>query len=157
MKKLLLIAIALVAAGSIAFAISAFTNSVPSPDSLAEAADDNDKESRGANDCLEGFWVVTCLPAPEEGYCSVSFGIKHMEQSEPCCNHAPQAPKIRTNYGDWLRMTLLDTWLVDPCDLTRYTSPTFELKEGEEAVVEIDCPGHGSCIYGTEIIPYCDE
>jgi len=161
LKKLLLVAIALVAAGSIAFAISAFTNSVPSPDSLADAADDNDKDSRGANDCLEGFWVVTCLLAPEEGYCCVSFGIKHLEQSDPCCNHAPPIPSagpcISINHGVWLPMTLLDVELGEPCDLTRYISTPFVLKEGEEADVEIDCPGHASCYYATEITPYCDE
>ncbi|MBN2209235.1 MAG: hypothetical protein JW759_08060 [Candidatus Coatesbacteria bacterium] len=157
MKKLLLVAFAVVAVATIAFAISGSTNSVPSRDSLAQAGDDNDGETRGTNSCLQDFWVVSCVQAPSPGYCRVGFGIKHIEQSDPCCNHSPGSIRIRINNGVWCAMTAMPVELADPCDKYPYKSGGFDLREGEEADIDFDCSGHSSCTYSTGYTPYCTK
>ena len=116
MKKLLFIAIALVAAGSIAFAISAFTGSsasgTPGP---AEVRDDDSGRDggRGLSNCIRNVWVHYQEPMALDK-CRVTFRAKHWDESEWCCGHDVGTLSIKVGGGYYGDMALVARGLDDP-------------------------------------------
>ncbi|HUT02798.1 MAG TPA: hypothetical protein VM163_02775 [bacterium] len=107
MKKLLLVAIALVAAGSIAFGLSAFTGS--SARSTPDAAQVRDDGLGGPgtldmDNCIALVSISYCAPAPLDK-CEVQFEVKHWDKSESCCAHDVGTLWFRVAGGLYTAMT----------------------------------------------------
>ncbi|MBN2209257.1 MAG: hypothetical protein JW759_08175 [Candidatus Coatesbacteria bacterium] len=89
MKRLLLIALALVAAGSIAFAISAFTGSscdrTPGPAQVQQ--DPSGGEGTLVMDnCIFDVDILYCYP-DQLNQCRTAFTLKHWHKTDDCCAH----------------------------------------------------------------------
>lgn len=157
MKKLLFLAITLVVAGSIAFALSGTSRSnVRSGSQAVERDEPQDLfEPLGWNQCLCDFYIVEALPWTP-GTCKVVFGVKHIEKSDACCNHDPVDVRISVNSSPYQPMTQGLTEEGDPCDKLTFTSGMYYLPSGVEASWSIVCDGHGECDLSGSITPYCD-
>ena len=160
MKGLPLVAIALVVAGSIAFALSGTSRSnVGSGSQTAERDEPHELlEPLGWDSCLCDFNVLYCVQSEEPGKCTVGFIVKHLEQGDLCCNHAtPSTVSIRVNDGPAQSMTRIGTCAGDPCDKEEYTSGGYNLPDGEQATIQFTCSGHDSCRMTQFYTPHCSE
>ena len=157
MKQLLFVAIALVAAGSIAFGLSAFTGSSARSASPTAERDEPQElvEPLGWDQCLCDFHIVSVLPWTP-GTCKVVFGVKHFEKSDACCNHDASNVRIAVNSTTYQGMTQGPTELGDPCDKLTFTSGVYYLRSGVEASWSILCDGSGTCALSGTYTPYCD-
>lgn len=154
MKKLLLLAVALVAAGSISFAIRGGGQCDSA--NVEGAADLAGSGVLGTDDCLSDFFIVQEVPSTP-GYCHVAFGIKHTEKSDMCCNHTAGTISISVNNGTPTIMTKHATEEGNPCDKDVYHSATYEVPDGQQLTWSISCSGHTSCCQSGTYTPHCSE
>lgn len=107
LKNLLLVAVALVAAGSIAFAISAFSGSSASsaPATAQVPQDASSVEGTLAmNNCIAHVGILYCVPSTVDK-CYVAFTVKHWDKSEYCCAHDAGTLWFRVGAGSYTAMT----------------------------------------------------
>ena len=156
MKKILWIAVSVVLAGAIGLAISGAGSNARSDSPPA----DRDEPAQivkplGQDQCLCDFYILSALPH-SPGTCEVVFGVKHLENSDACCNHDPDNVRISVNNSPYQPMTPGLTEERDPCDKLNFTSGLYLLRRGVEVSWSILCDGHGTCALSGNYTPYCD-
>jgi len=103
----LLVAIALVAAGSIAFALCAFTGSGASSTPGPAQVRDNDSGGAGTlstDNCIADVDILYCTPLPLDK-CWTTFAVKHWDTTGGCCAHHSGTLYFRLGDGPWTAMT----------------------------------------------------
>lgn len=152
LEKLLLIAIALVAAGSIAFAISAFTGSSGDRTPGAPQVHQDASGVRGTlstNSCIDDLYILYCVPS-EAGWCEVAFTAKHWDHSDDCCIHDAGTLWFRIGSGDYTAMTKDSTAYYDDdedCWYHNYTIVCY-LQNNFGVTCDAYDSADSTCVYG---------
>ncbi|MBN2209503.1 MAG: hypothetical protein JW759_09435 [Candidatus Coatesbacteria bacterium] len=138
MKRLLLVAIALVAAASIAFAVCTLTSSTTA--ATPSAAQVEQDASRGAStlamdDCIWYVGILSCVPTPA-GTCHVTFRVNHWDKGQDCCAH--DAGDLWFSIGGiaYTKMTVSGSGHdnVTGCDFHTCDSAQYELSNNATAL-----------------------
>jgi len=139
LKKLLLVAIALVAAGSIAFAISAFTGSsgpcTPAPAQVEQDASGG-PGTLAMDNCIAYVGILYCVPS-QAGKCCVAFRVKHWDKSENCCDHDVEYLWFTVGGGSPGAMTANGSGYDEGCYYHNYDSCRYELDNGFTVFYEV--------------------
>ena len=126
------------------------TPAAPGNSAQSPASDD---QILGQDDCLCDFFIAWVIPQVPD-ICLVAFGVKHIEQSDICCNHAAGYIGICVN-GGWHVMTSQGT---EPgsCDKEVFVSGLIPLPNGVQASWWIVDSASTSCTLGPgTYTPHC--
>lgn len=156
MKKLLFVAIALVAAASIAFAISAFTGSSGSPTPGPAEVRDDDSGGPGTlstDNCIVDVDILYCIPVPLDK-CLTTFAVKHWDTTGDCCAHHSGTLHFRIGgSGPYAAMTedgsgydddtgcYYHNWHSGTYELVNDTTVLYDVKDSAD---ETNCKNSGS-------------